>query len=862
MDANRLRKVFTDFFVERGHKRYDSLPLIPNHPKAPMFSNAGMNLFLPVILGEEPPPDPPRAVSMQKCVRLSGKHNDIEELGHTRRHLTFFEMMGNFSFGDYFKERAIPLAWELVTDVVGFDGDRLWITVHETDDEAEAIWHETVGVPMERMQRLGKDNFWQMGETGPCGPCSEIHLDCGPEWGEDGGPAHGSGDRFVEFWNLVFMQYDRAPDGTLTDLPLKIIDTGGGLERWLMLLQDVPTVFDTDVVRPLVATAERVTGRHYGDEEQVDVALRVIGDHARSMVFLVNDGVMPSNEDRGYILRSVIRRAVRRGYQLGVERPILADLVATTVDVMGDAYPDLRKNQDWITTVVTREEERFHQTLAAGSALLDSALSAGGERVPGDVAFKLHDTYGFPVELTKEIAAERGIDVDEEGFSAAMDEQRRRARDARKAAAGEDRPIEAYREVLDQFGTTEFTGYQESETKARVLAVVPAGDGAVDVFLDRTPFYAEAGGQVGDTGVITSDTATVDVLDTTYALPGLHRHRARLREGELSPGDEVLARIDVERRDDIRRNHTGTHLLHWALREVLGQHVKQHGSLVAPDRLRFDFSHYGPVTPDEIARIEKLANDQVLANPPVRAYETTKDEAERMGAIAFFDEKYGDVVRVVEAGDRSLELCGGTHVHGLGTIGPIKIISEGSIGANLRRIEALTGSAALKYFDEEEAMLERAAELLRARPDEVPDRVARTLEELDELRGELKTLKRQSASQDAPALAAEARDGVVVARRDGTTRDELRDLAVAVRDQPGVRAVVLGGEPEGGGVALVAAARKGSGISAPELLAEPARLVGGGGGGKNPEFAMAGGKDASRLDEALARAAEIASSIA
>jgi alanyl-tRNA synthetase len=862
MDANELRRVFTDFFVERGHKRHDSMGLIPHHPKAPMFANAGMNQFLPVILGEEPPPQPPNATSIQKSVRLSGKHNDIEELGRTRRHLTFFEMMGNFSFGDYFKERAIPLAWELVTDVVGFDGDRLWITVHETDDEAEAIWHETVGVPMERIQRLGKHNFWQMGDTGPCGPCSEIHLDCGPEWGEGGGPAKGSGDRFVEFWNLVFMQYDRDADGNLHDLPLKIIDTGGGLERWLMLLQDVPTVFDTDVVRPLIGTAERVTGRTYGDDDQVDVALRVIGDHARSMVFLVNDGVMPSNEERGYILRSVIRRAVRRGYQLGVERPILADLVATTVDVMGDAYSELRKNQDWITTVITREEERFHQTLAAGSTLLDNALSSGGAQVPGDVAFKLHDTYGFPVELTKEIAAERGVAVDEAGFEQAMEEQRRRARDARKATAGTERPIEAYREVLEQFGASEFTGYQETESKGRVLAVIPGPDDTVEVFLDRTPFYAEAGGQVGDTGVITSDSAAIEVIDTTYALPGLIRHHARLIDGELTPGEEVVARVDVERRDDIRRNHTGTHLLHWALREVLGPHVKQHGSLVAPDRLRFDFSHYGPVTPEELARVEALANAQVLGNAPVRAYETTKEEAERVGAIAFFEEKYGDVVRVLEAGDRSLELCGGTHVHALGTIGPIKIVSEGSIGANLRRIEALTGTGALEHFHAEEAVLTKAAELLRARPDEVPERIERTLEELHELQGELKVLKRQGATQDAPALAAEARDGVVVARRDGTTRDELRDLAVAVRDQPGVRAVVLGGVPEGGGVALVAATRKDSGLAAPELIAEAARLVGGGGGGKNPELAMAGGKDASRLDEALAKASEAASATA
>jgi alanyl-tRNA synthetase len=856
MTADELRRAFTDFFAERGHVRMPSSGLIPHHPAAPLFTNAGMNQFLPYILGEEAPPSP-RVTTAQKCVRIRGKHDDIANIGVTWGHLTFFEMLGNFSFGDYFKEQAIPFAWELLTEVCGIDPGRMWVTVHETDDEGAQIWLDAIGLPADRLQRMTDDNFWEMGETGPCGPCSEIYFDKGEEFGEGGGPAHGAAARFREIWNLVFMQYDRQPDGSLVDLPMRIIDTGAGLERCLTVLQGVDSAFDTDVLRPIVDAAAAATGRLYGGDPDVDVSLRILADHARSMSFLVSDGVFPSNEDRGYVLRRIIRRAVRHAFGLGVDQPVTPALVDATVGVMGAAYPKLAEDRDFVAGVVAREEERFRQTLRSGSAILDSELAevaARGGRLAGDVAFRLHDTFGFPLELTLELAGERGVEVDVDGFTAEMEAQRRRAREAAGAgAAGPDAAsLAAYRELVEQFGTTEFTGYVETESTARVLAVLEGGDdGTVEVFLDRTPFYAEAGGQVGDTGTITTETGELAVLDTTSAVPGLHRHTARVVSGRVTAGQEARAAVDAERREAIMRNHTGTHILHGVLREVLGPHVKQAGSLVAPDRLRFDFSHYEALTPEELARIEDIANSRVLANEPVRAYETTRPEAERVGAIAFFGEKYGDVVRVVEAGTKSVELCGGTHVPALGTIGPIKIVSEGSIGANLRRIEAVTGTGSLERIREEENILGRTATLLRVAPPEVPERVERVLDDNRSLAEQLAALRRAQARAQAEAMAAAVVDGVVVSRLpDGTDRKDLETLAAAVRDQPGVRGVVLAAAPPGGGVALVALVKKDSGLVASDLLLDAARTVGGG-VGRSPERAVAGGRDPSRLDEAL-----------
>ena len=853
MTADELRRAFLGFFVDRGHRHVASSGLIPHHPAAPLLTNAGMNQFIPVILGEEPRPDPPRATSVQKCFRTA----DIEIIGDTTRHLTFFEMLGNFSFGDYFKDDAIPWAWELVTEVLGMDPDRLWVTVYLDDDEAERIWREKVGVPAERVQRLGDDNFWEMakGLPGPCGPCSEIYYDKGDEHGPAGGPAQGGPERYVEIWNLVFMQLNRTPGGELVPLPSRNIDTGAGLERILPILQGVGSVFEADVLAPLVSAASEVVGRPYGQDAKVDRALRIMADHGRAVTFLVSDGVFPSNEDRGYVLRRMIRRAVRHAFALGVEDLVGPRLVEAAVATLGGAWPEITRSAEFVSGVVAHEEERFRHTLRAGSALLDEELSRSGARLDGEVAFRLHDTFGFPLELTLEIAGERGVEVDVAGFETAMHRQRNQARQARRSAETDKDPgarQDEWRRLVAELGPTRFIGYDHTEAEVTILAFTADGE-LGEVFLDRSPFYAEAGGQVGDTGTITTETGTLEVLDTTYALPGLHRHSVRLVSGEVRAGQLGYARVEISRRASVRRNHTGTHLLHWALRELLGPHVKQAGSLVAPDRLRFDFSHYAGLDPEVMDRLERLVNEQVLENPPVHTYEMTLAEAERAGAIAFFGDKYGDRVRVVEAGPRSLELCGGTHVDALGTVGPVKIVSEGSIGSNLRRIEAVTGEASLERMASDRALLGSTATLLRVAPAEVPDRVGRLLDENRSLAEQVKALRRRGAGGQARELAEAAVDGVIVARYDGTTREYLRELAVAVRDQPGVRAVVLGGLPEGGGVALVAAVGKGAGLDASAILAGPARTVGGG-GGRNPEVAVAGGRDASRLDEALEQA--------
>jgi alanyl-tRNA synthetase len=864
MDSNRLRRVFTDFFVERGHVAVPSAGLIPHHPRAPLFTNAGMNQFIPYFTGEEKAPYP-RATSIQKCVRIRGKHDDIENVGRTSRHATFFEMLGNFSFGDYFKSDAIQLAWELLTERMGFDGDRLWVTTFTGDNDAAEIWADTIGVPGERIQRLGEDdNFWEMGETGPCGPCSEIFFDRGPEWGADGGPADGGDERFVEIWNLVFMQFDRQANGTFEPLPRPSIDTGAGFERVLNMLQDVPTIWETDGLREIIARAESVTGRRYGAETESDVALRILADHARSMAFLISDGVFPSNEDRGYVLRRLIRRAVRQAYQLGVDKLVTPTMVAGVVDVMGDAYPDLVRNADFVTGVASREEERFRATLRSGMTRLTAELERAAV-VSGEVAFGLHDTHGFPVELTREIAAEQGKGVDEAGFASAMAVQRELSKGKGKGATGSssDR-VGAYRAILDESGPTTFVGYVHETVTARVLEVLEAagGDDGPDgdktprweIFLDSTPFYAEGGGQVGDTGTIETDSGLARVLDTTVAVPGLTRHLVTFEEGEIRPGQAATAVIDTVRRAAIRRNHTGTHLLHWALRTVLGDHVKQQGSLVAPDRLRFDFTHYGPVGPDEIARIEDLVNEQVLADPAVDIREMSRAEADAVGAIAFFDEKYGERVRVISAGPLSTELCGGTHVSRLGQIGPLEVVSEGSIGSNLRRIEATTGTATLARLRDNERTIAHAAGLLRARPDELSDAIERKLADLRSAEAALRAAQQSALATTARTLAGQAGDGTLVARIDGLPGDQLRDLAARVRSLDGVHTVVLGGSPDGVKVALVALVDKDrleKGPGAPELIGDAARTVGGGGGGKNPEQAMAGGRDPGRLDEAL-----------
>ena len=859
LDANGLRHAFTRFFVERGHVALPAAPLIPHDPSV-MFTIAGMVQFKPYFLGLQTPPTP-RATTVQPCFRMV----DIDLVGTTSRHATFFEMLGNFSFGDYFKDQVIPYAWEFVTEILGFEADRLWVTVHESDTDASDIWQESTGVLPGRIQKMGADNFWKMGDTGPCGPCSEIYYDRGPTYGEDGGPANGSEERYIEIWNLVFMQFDQALDGSLSDLPRKSIDTGAGMERMLTMLQGVESVFETDLVRPIVEEASRLTGHKMGESPAVDVALRILADHARSMTMLVSDGVFPSNEGRGYTLRRVIRRAVMRAHQLGMQDVVAPHLVSSATESLKVAYPRLEHNESFVQTIVAHEEEAFRKTIRSGTLLIEEELKKGAKTIDGDVAFKLHDTFGFPIDLTIEYATERGVEVDRTRFDEAMQQQRERARLAGRLGASTDDSASTWRWLLDENGPTNFVGYAEGRNAARVLGVVerddaesfenfegervPAGSVLIDVVLDSTPFYAEGGGQIGDSGFIRASSATMRVLNTTVATEGLTRHSGYLLEGELVDGDEVIAEIDEERRNSIRRNHTATHLLQDALRRVLGEHVKQQGSLVAPDRLRFDFSHFGPLDQDERREIERIVNQEIIGDHSVHIYETSKREAEEAGAIAFFGDKYGETVRVVEAGDSSVELCGGTHVDALGMIGPFRILSEGSIGANTRRIEAATGTVALSSFQEDRDLVERSAAALKTPPGELELALAKLVEHLDELEEEIHVLRAQRLGDEAKTLATSAVDGVLVARRDLLEPNELRELALLIRNL-GVDRIGLAGTPEGERVAIVVAFAKETDLNAKEVAGAGAKLVGGGGGG-TPQLGTAGGRDVAQIDAAL-----------
>jgi alanyl-tRNA synthetase len=864
--AEQLRAAWDAFWAAREHVILPSASTVPVD-RTLLYTVAGMVPFKPYFVGEETPPWP-RAASIQKCVRAGGKHNDLDDIGRTNRHFSFFEMMGNFSFGDYFKAEAIPWAWELITEVLGYDLDRLWVTVHETDDDAEAIWADAVGFPRARIQRLGDDNFWKMGDTGPCGPSSEIFFDLGPDLGPDGGPRTNSG-RYVEFWNLVFMQYDQRADGTRPDLPKPSIDTGFGFERNLALLQGKTSVWDIDIFEPLIDRAEQVTDTRYGRDPEHDVYLRILAEHSRTMAFIVADGVMPSNQERGYVLRRIIRRAVRHAYLLGARQLVTPPMIDAVCDVMGDAYPKLLADREIVTSIIAHEEESFRSTLQRGTEMLDGLLDKGD--VSGADAFYLHDTLGFPVDLTREIAGERGRSIDIDSFDTRMAEQRDRAREAAKEAGGRaNAPIELYRELIGEFGPTTFTGRDEYTTDgARILAVaggaervLRAGAGeTVEVILDRTPFYAESGGQVGDTGMLRSERGAVaEVHDTQYGLPGLVVHRVRVIEGEVSEGDVVTAAIDGERRDNIRRNHTATHLLHWALREVLGPHVKQAGSLVEPGRLRFDFSHYEAVPTDDLVKVEALANEQVISDAPVVHVEMSKPEAEERGAIAFFGEKYGDRVRVLEAGP-SIELCGGTHVNSLGFIGPIKIVSEGSIGSNVRRIEALTGDGSLAHIADEEARLRRIATQLRATPAEVEERVTRLQGQVRDMETELRALRAEQATSAAHDFAARADGGLVIERRDGATPAELRELAQAVLAAlDGGRGVVafVGTSPDGSKAGIVVAVSKdlvAEGASAADIAAPGAQALGGK-TAPNPDLVVGGGKNVAAIDTALEQVGE------
>ncbi len=845
MKANQLRKTFTEFFEASGHTLVPSSSLIP-HDDTLLFTNSGMVPFKNFFLGNESPPFQ-RATTVQKCVRAGGKHNDLEEVGRTTRHLTFFEMLGNFSFGDYFKDEAIPMAWEFFTEVLGLNKDRLWVTVHETDDEAAEIWQNIVGVPPERIQRLDDDNWWRMADTGPNGPCSEIFWDMGSEYGPDGGPANTQAeDRYIEIWNLVFMQYDQQSDGTQISLPNPSIDTGAGLERLLSVLQGVDAVWETDEFQVLLASVMKACEIKNDPKDNL-VSLQILTDHARSTTFLANDGVIPSNEDRGYVLRRIIRRAVRHAHLLGVEKPIMGTLSDAVVDLMSEAYPDLEENRAHVKKILEREEKGFRQTLETGISILDKHLTelGSGESLGGDAAFQLHDTYGFPIELTQEITNERGVQIDLESFEALMSEQRERGR--RDLALKEDPQItnSDFQQILDKHGPTEFVGYEINEIEATVLY-----NNGESIILDRTPFYAEAGGQVGDQGTIKGESGIAHISNTIYGAIGQHCQIIDSFSGELKAGDKILATIDTSHRLAVQRHHTGTHLLHWALREVLGDHVKQQGSWVGAERLRFDFSHFEPLTKEQIETVEDLTNAEVFSTGNIETIHTNMEEAKQMGAIAFFGEKYGDEVRVLRAGENSIELCGGTHVRHLSDVGPVKIITEGSIGSNIRRIEAVAGSASVHLLREQDSVLTESANLLGVPTVNLIDSLEKKLREIQELKSEIDGLRETASNQHIRELVESANDGIIVQQLDGVRRDEIRDLVMGLRAMPEIKIVVVGAITDNGGAAIAAGVSEEVSANAGDLLTEAAKIIKGG-GGKGEKFAMIGGKDPQALPKAL-----------
>ncbi|MGQ9455126.1 MAG: alanine--tRNA ligase [Armatimonadota bacterium] len=876
MTSSELRNAYLKFFESKGHLIYPSDSLVPDDPSL-LYTSAGMVQFKPYFVGERVPPSP-RIVTCQKCLRT----DDIDEVGDAVHH-TFFEMLGNFSFGDYFKRESIIWAWEFLTEVLKFNPDHLWTSIYLDDDEAEQVWIKEIGFPKHKIVRLGEDkNYWpanapSRGPNGPCGPCNEIFLDVKPELGPPEDPTWAiayDNNRFVEVWNLVFQQYDRQEDGTLKPLPTKNIDTGMGLERTIAVIQGTPTDYETDLFLPIVRKIESLSGVKYGEDESCDRSIRVIADHIRSATFVIGDGVMPSNTGRGSVLRRIIRNAMVKGRRIGLERDFLAPIVPVVVELMGDVYPEIVDRQGHIERIIAAEEEKFRRTLDAGLDRLEyyirQASSSTGGKLDGEAAFLLHDTYGFPIEITREIAGEHGIEVDMEGFEAAMAEQRERAKAASEFGAvmtvGEG---SAVAELEKSAEPTRFLGYDTTQSEATVIAIVKGNDlvvsaqagDEVDVVLDQSPFYAESGGQVGDTGRIVYDSVTLEVYDTTK-LSHFFFHRAKVISGKLSVGDVVRAEVDSDRRLAIARAHTATHLLHSALRRVLGEHAMQSGSLVEPDRLRFDFSHFRALSPDELRRIEDEVNTIILADAHSHVEVTSLDEARKMGAIALFGEKYGQSVRVVRMGDFSIELCGGTHLERTSQVGFFKIVSESSIGAGLRRIEAVTGGGAAVYVRHLEDQLRQVAEVLGVAQSELVAAAEKLTQSLREARQEVDALKSRAAADTASEVASLVQEvnGIkfVTASVPTSDVDTLRKLIDNVVDRLRSGVVVLAGVADGkvlflGKVTPDLVAR---GFHAGNILRDIARVAGGGGGGK-PEFAQAGGKDPSKVDEALAKAVEL-----
>lgn len=867
--GNEIRELFLKFFEEKGHTRVESSSLVPHNDPTLLFANAGMNQFKDVFLGLEERPYK-RATTSQKCVRAGGKHNDLETVGRTARHHTFFEMLGNFSFGDYFKRDAISFAWEFLTKRLGLPEEKLYATVYLDDDEAIKLWLELTSIPEERIIRLGeKDNFWSMGETGPCGPCSEILIDRGEEYScsDNCGIGKCECDRFLEIWNLVFMQYNRDAEGTMTPLPRPSIDTGMGLERITAVVQDVASNYDTDLIQSIVKEVEKICGKEYHQDER-GFPFRVIADHARSCTFLISDGVLPGNEGRGYVLRRILRRAVRFGKVLEINKPFLYSMVPVVVDLMGGAYPNLREKADYVAKVIKLEEERFHVTLDGGMSMVAEMAAkvkaAGGEQISGRQAFNLYDTYGFPLDLTEDAAEEFGLTVDKAGFEQAMAEQRHRARAARQATGMVTGLQELYAELGQGYGPTTFVGYGADQAETMIQALIVDGvrveiaeEGEnVQVVLAETPFYAESGGQVGDAGVITSENCRIRVLETKKVYNNLFVHFGTVESGTAKENEPAAAVIDAERRTAVARNHSATHLLHKALKQVLGDQVNQAGSLVEPERLRFDFNHLTGVAAEELTRIEAIVNAQIMADLTIKTQEVSLEKARKMGATALFGEKYGDVVRVVRMGDYSMELCGGTHLRATGQAGVFKIVSEGGIGAGLRRIEAVTGTGALQYFGKQEAQLAQVGELLKAQGD-VVHRVGNLLQALKEKERELTQLQTKLSQYEADDLLGQVLEvrgiKLLAAKVQAPDMDALRSMGDIFRDKLGSGVVVLGSAAGLDKVNLIAVATKdltAKGIHAGNLLKEVAKITGGGGGGR-PDMAQAGGKDPEKLDQAL-----------
>jgi alanyl-tRNA synthetase len=861
LKAADVRSAFLEFFRERGHTVVPSSPLVPGNDPTLLFTNAGMVQFKDVFLGKDKR-EYVRAASSQRCVRAGGKHNDLENVGYTARHHTFFEMLGNFSFGDYFKRDAIRFAWDFLTGTLKLDPKRLWVTVFRDDDEAAKIWLEDIGVPKERFSRMGeKSNFWAMGDTGPCGPCSEIFFDHGPDipGGPPGSPDE-DGDRYVEIWNLVFMQFDRSADGKLTPLPKPSVDTGMGLERIAAVMQGVHSNYDIDLFKSLIRAAADLAGT----SDLKSSSLRVIADHIRACSFLIVDGVLPSNEGRGSVLRRIIRRAVRHGYKLGIQEPFFYKLVPVLEREMGAAYPELTRGRAHVERVLKQEEERFAETLADGMTLLEEAIaklpagSSGAGVIPGDIVFKLHDTYGFPSDLTADIARERGLSIDEVGFKAAMEEQRTRSQEASKF--GVDLRAGA---AIDS--RTLFQGYEGLEAQGRVVALLKGG-APVDslqsgeqgeVILDRTPFYAESGGQVGDTGVLTAPSGVDFRVEDTQKRGAAHSHIGRLTSGTIRIGDALDAHVDGERRRATALNHSATHLLHAALRKVLGPHVQQKGSLVAPDRLRFDFSHFEPITAAQLQEIERMVNAQIRLNTAAETKVMDYEGAVAAGAMALFGEKYEKDVRVLRIGDFSMELCGGTHVARSGDIGFFKITAEGGVAAGVRRIEALTGDAAVEYVEQSDALLKDVAGLLRGSREDLRDKVRDALDRVRQMEKEIRSLKDRLASGQGVDLAAGAVDvrgvKVVATKVEGADAGALRSAVDQLKDKLKSAVVVLASVENPSKVVLVAGVTSDQTgrVKAGELVGAIAAQVGGRGGGR-PDFAQAGGSNPAALDGALA----------